>query len=54
MKYAFPSNEIDPITCKPNNVDFVPIQALTLIESLDTLIVLNDIETFEISVKLTE
>ena len=42
MEHAFPAAELLPLTCQPGTFDLVRLPALTLIDTLDTLIVLGD------------
>jgi Glycosyl hydrolase family 47 len=51
MFKAFPSSELKPITCKPAGFNLVQIPALTLIDSLDMLVVLNNFTEFARSVE---
>nr|XP_057929518.1 ER degradation-enhancing alpha-mannosidase-like protein 1 [Doryrhamphus excisus] len=63
MKYAFPKDELNPIDCEgrgpdvqnPSNVninDVLGNYSLTLIDSLDTLVVLGNVTEFQSAVKL--
>ncbi|XP_054639598.1 ER degradation-enhancing alpha-mannosidase-like protein 1 [Dunckerocampus dactyliophorus] len=63
MKYAFPKDELNPIDCEgrgpdvqnPSNVninDVLGNYSLTLIDSLDTLLVLGNVTEFQSAVKL--
>ena len=51
MYKAYPSSELKPITCKPAVFDLVQIPALTLIDSLDMLIVMGNYTEFARSVE---
>lgn len=51
MYNAYPASEIKPMTCKPAVFNLVRIPALTLIDSLDTLIVLGNYTEFARSVE---
>mmetsp|Transcript_4569 Transcript_4569/g.11608 ORF Transcript_4569/g.11608 Transcript_4569/m.11608 type:complete len:1363 (-) Transcript_4569:166-4254(-) len=51
MYNAYPASEIKPITCTPTQFNLVRIPALTLIDSLDTLIVLGNFTEFARSVE---
>lgn len=42
MKYAFPNNEIHPITCKPNDICLTPYLLTSLIDMLDTFVVMGE------------
>ncbi len=46
MYNAFPASDIKPMTCQPASFDLVKIPGLTLIDSLDTLIVLGNYTEF--------
>lgn len=50
MTCAFPHNELKPLTCKPNDFDAVPKGMLTLVDSLDTFIILGLYDDFKIAV----
>uniref|UniRef100_A0A8C5BS39 alpha-1,2-Mannosidase n=1 Tax=Gadus morhua TaxID=8049 RepID=A0A8C5BS39_GADMO len=63
MKYAFPEDELNPIDCRgrgpdvlnPSNIninDVLGNYSLTLIDTLDTLLVLGNITEFQRAVKL--
>ncbi|XP_074646983.1 ER degradation-enhancing alpha-mannosidase-like protein 1 [Tubulanus polymorphus] len=63
MKYAFPKDELNPIYCRgrgpdynnPNNIninDALGDYALTLVDSLDTLIIMGNVSEFKKAVKL--
>uniref|UniRef100_A0A8C9ZR17 alpha-1,2-Mannosidase n=1 Tax=Sander lucioperca TaxID=283035 RepID=A0A8C9ZR17_SANLU len=63
MKYAFPEDELNPIDCKgrgpdvlnPSNIninDVLGNYSLTLIDTLDTLLVLGNVTEFHKAVKL--
>ncbi|KAL3928785.1 MAG: hypothetical protein SGBAC_012495 [Bacillariaceae sp.] len=51
MYNAYPASEIKPMTCKPAVFNLVRIPALTLIDSLDTLIILGNYTEFARSVE---
>ncbi|KAG9301519.1 hypothetical protein G9A89_008371 [Geosiphon pyriformis] len=62
MKYAFPKDELNPIQCdgrgsdkkNPNNIEINDVlgdYSLTLVDSLDTFVVLRDKEKFEKAVR---
>lgn len=51
MYNAYPASEVKPLTCKPAVFDLVRIPALTLIDSLDTLIILGNYTEFARSVE---
>lgn len=51
MKHSFPAAELKPLTCKPGTFDLVRLPALTLIDALDTLLVLKDSVEFARSVE---
>lgn len=42
MRYAFPAGELRPITCRPGNFDLIKIDAVTLIDTLDTLAIMGN------------
>jgi len=46
MYHAYPASEVKPITCKPASFNLVKIPGLTLIDSLDTLVVLGNYTEF--------
>lgn len=48
---AFPASELKPLTCKPGVFDLVRVPALTLIDTLDTLIILGNYTEFARSVE---
>lgn len=49
---GYPYNELRPLTCQPNMFDIVPTTSLlTLVDSLDTLIILKQYEMFRKVVK---
>lgn len=62
MKYAFPADELMPLSCKGRFRDHGPSLndvndafgnfSLTLIDSLDTLLIMGDIKEFEDAIKL--
>jgi mannosidase alpha-like ER degradation enhancer 2 len=51
MYHAYPASEIKPISCKPAVFNLVKIPALTLIDSLDMLMVLGNYTEFARSVE---
>ncbi|CAJ1930189.1 unnamed protein product [Cylindrotheca closterium] len=51
MYNAYPASEIKPMTCKPAVFNLVRIPALTLIDSLDTLVILGNYTEFARSVE---
>jgi mannosidase alpha-like ER degradation enhancer 2 len=51
MYHAYPASEIKPITCKPAVFSLVKIPALTLIDALDTLVILGNYTEFARSVE---
>lgn len=51
MYNAYPASEVKPITCGPAAFNLVKIPALTLIDSLDMLILLNNFTEFARSVE---
>lgn len=61
IKYAFPADELMPLSCKGRFRDVEPNRgdlddalgnfSLTLIDSLDTLVIMGDLKEFESSVK---
>jgi len=46
MAHAFPASDIKPITCQPASFNLVRIPGLTLIDSLDTLLVMGNYTEF--------
>jgi mannosidase alpha-like ER degradation enhancer 1 len=62
MKYAFPADELNPLTCSPRTRDPNPHNwpindvlgnfSLTLVDSLDAFAIMNDPAGFEKAVKL--
>mmetsp|Transcript_16987 Transcript_16987/g.35659 ORF Transcript_16987/g.35659 Transcript_16987/m.35659 type:complete len:1640 (+) Transcript_16987:59-4978(+) len=48
---AFPASELHPITCKPGEFHLVRLPALTLIDTLDTLIIMRNFTEFARSVE---
>jgi len=46
MYHGYPASEVKPITCKPANFNLVKIPGLTLIDSLDTLVILGNYTEF--------
>jgi mannosidase alpha-like ER degradation enhancer 2 len=51
MYHAYPAAEVKPITCEPAVFDLVRLPALTLVDSLDTLVVLGNYTEFARSVE---
>ena len=51
MKFSFPAAELKPMSCQPGTFDLVKLPALTLIDTLDTLLVLGDSVEFAKSVE---
>ena len=51
MYNAFPASELQPLTCEPGTFDLVRIPALTLIDAMDTLIIMNNYTEFARSVE---
>lgn len=51
MQYAYPSGEIRPISCVSHEFDLVPLPALTLLDSLDTLLLFQNHTEFARSVE---
>jgi len=51
MYNAFPASELQPLTCRPGTFNLVRIPALTLIDTLDTLIIMNNYTEFARSVE---
>ncbi|KAK8799577.1 hypothetical protein WA158_006125 [Blastocystis sp. Blastoise] len=54
LLHAFPSSQLAPMTCESHVFDPSPIPFLTLIDSLDTYIVIHDYEGFRRNVELLE
>lgn len=52
MKYAYPYNEIHPITCKANDFHLTPLKITTLIDMLDTFVVMGKYDEFNKYVKI--
>lgn len=44
--HGFPASEVKPITCKPSSFSLVKIPGLTLIDSLDTLVIVGNYSEF--------
>lgn len=51
MIYAWPAAEVKPISCQGGRFDLVPLAGLTLIDSLDTLVLLGNYTEFARSVE---
>jgi len=51
MYNAFPSPEIQPLTCTPGTFSLVKLPALTLIDALDTLLIMGNATEFARSVE---
>ena len=51
MYHAYPASEVKPMTCQPAVFNLVKIPALTLIDSLDTLVLLGNYTEFARSVE---
>lgn len=52
MTYAFPEAELKPISCEGGRFDLVKIPMVTLIDSLDTLVVMGNYTEFRAAVEL--
>ena len=52
MEYGFPAAELQPISCQPGQFDLVKLPLVTLIDSLDTLVIMGDHGTFRHGVDL--
>lgn len=52
MKYAYPHNEIHPITCKANDFHLTPLTITTLIDMLDTFVIMGKYDEFNKYVKI--
>lgn len=46
MYNAYPASEVKPLTCRPGTFDLVKLPALTLIDTLDTLIIMENYTEF--------
>jgi len=46
MLHGYPFGEVLPVTCSPTEFDLVKIPALTVIDSLDTLLILGNVTEF--------
>jgi len=51
MHNAFPASELKPLTCQPGKFNLVKVPALTLIDTLDTLIIMGNFTEFARSVE---
>jgi ER degradation enhancer, mannosidase alpha-like 2 len=49
MKYAFPLGELRPLSCTGGQFDLIKINMVTLIDTLDTLIVMGNYSEFRIA-----
>jgi hypothetical protein len=52
MENAFPAGELHPVSCEGGNFDLIKIPYVTLIDSLDTLIVMSDYNEFRKASKI--
>jgi hypothetical protein len=52
MYHAFPHGELKPLSCSGKEFDLIKIPAVTLIDTLDTLVILNNFSEFKRAVKL--
>jgi hypothetical protein len=52
LQHAFPKGELKPISCEGGHFDLIKIPLVTLIDTLDTLIVMNDFQEFRHAIKL--
>ena len=52
MKYAYPLGELKPLTCTGGSFDLVRLPLVTLIDALDTLVVMGEFEEFRFAVEL--
>ena len=52
MKHAHPAPDLKPLTCEGSGFGFVDVPSLTLIDSLDTYIVMKDLAGFQAGVRL--
>jgi Glycosyl hydrolase family 47/PA domain len=46
MYHAYPASEVKPLTCRPGTFDLVKLPALTLIDTLDTLVIMGNFTEF--------
>lgn len=46
MYHAYPAPEVKPLTCRPGTFDLVKLPALTLIDTLDTLVIMGNFTEF--------
>ena len=46
MYNAYPASEVKPLTCRPGTFDLVKLPALTLIDTLDTLVIMQNYTEF--------
>ncbi|EEC45766.1 mannosyl-oligosaccharide alpha-1,2-mannosidase, partial [Phaeodactylum tricornutum CCAP 1055/1] len=51
MYHAFPAGELHPLTCTPGSFDLVRLPALTLVDSLDMLLLMDNTTEFARSVE---
>ena len=49
--HAFPASELKPLSCTPGKFDLVRVPALTLIDTLDTLVLLRNFTEFARSIE---
>jgi len=54
MMYAFPMDELRPLTCSGENFDLTAGNMLTLIDNLDTLVILGNYSEFARAVTIVE
>ena len=54
MKYALPSGELRPVSCSGGTFDLIKIPYVTLIDTLDTLIIMGDDVEFRNAVHVLE
>lgn len=54
MKYAFPSGDLLPLSCKGGHFDLIKIPLVTLIDSLDMLVVMGNHSEFRRAVSLLQ
>ena len=52
MKNAFPAAELRPLTCTGGKFDLVKVPMVTLIDALDTLVIMQNYTEFRKAVKV--
>jgi mannosidase alpha-like ER degradation enhancer 2 len=52
MKHAYPAAELLPVSCQGGQFDLIKLPLVTLIDTLDTLVILGDHKAFRKSVEM--